>query len=118
MTDRAVAMKPPPAWRLWDNPIFRRYCRSRLRAKGLTTALLLPVIFSAFAYLITPMSYERTDEFRTVAEQQMRERAPWNEQERQRYERQQKSQRRWGVEPAQIYPKHMYQRRALIPLLV
>lgn len=37
-----------PAWRLWDNPIFRRYCCSRLRAKGLGVSLLLTVLIAGF----------------------------------------------------------------------
>ena len=37
-----------PAWRLWDNPIFRRYCRSRLRLRGLAVALLITVMIAGF----------------------------------------------------------------------
>ena len=36
------------AWRLWENPIFRRYCQSRLRLRGLGVALLLTVLFAGF----------------------------------------------------------------------
>jgi len=37
-----------PAWRIWDNPIFRRYCCSRLRMKGLGVGLLLTVLIAGF----------------------------------------------------------------------
>ncbi len=37
-----------PAWRIWDNPIFRRYCRSRLRPVGLGVALLITVLVCGF----------------------------------------------------------------------
>ena len=37
-----------PAWRVWDNPIFRRYCCSRLRPRGLGVSLLLTVLIAGF----------------------------------------------------------------------
>jgi hypothetical protein len=37
-----------PAWRVWDNPIFRRYCCSRLRPKGLGVSLLITVLIAGF----------------------------------------------------------------------
>ncbi len=36
------------AWKLWQNPIFRRYCRSRLRARGLGVSLLIAVLIAGF----------------------------------------------------------------------
>src|SRR5262245_27146282 len=63
MTDSSAGVKPPPAWRIWDNPIFRRYTRSRLRMKGLMPWLLLTVIFSAFIFLFVPVSSRRIEEF-------------------------------------------------------
>ena len=41
MTSQTAKLNPPPAWKLWDNPVFLRYCRSRLRLKGLLPSLLL-----------------------------------------------------------------------------
>jgi hypothetical protein len=41
-----------PTWKLWHNPIFRRYCRSRLRPRGLGVALLLSVLVSGFLFFI------------------------------------------------------------------
>ena len=35
-------------WRIWGNPIFLRYCRSRLRPRGLGIALLLTLLISGF----------------------------------------------------------------------
>jgi hypothetical protein len=36
------------SWKVWTNPIFRRYCRSRLRPRGVGMALLISVLLSAF----------------------------------------------------------------------
>jgi len=35
-------------WRIWKNPIFLRYCRSRLRLRGLGIALLITLLITAF----------------------------------------------------------------------
>jgi hypothetical protein len=37
-----------PAWKIWTNPIFRRYCQSRLRFHGLGFALLITVLIAGF----------------------------------------------------------------------
>ncbi|WP_193214107.1 hypothetical protein [Luteolibacter marinus] len=37
-----------PAWKFWTNPIFRRYCRSRLRPRGLGIWVLITVLFAGF----------------------------------------------------------------------
>lgn len=37
-----------PAWRIWGNPIFRRYCRSRLRPAALGISLLITLIIAGF----------------------------------------------------------------------
>lgn len=36
------------SWALWKNPIFRRYCRSRLRPRGLGIALLISILLAGF----------------------------------------------------------------------
>jgi len=36
------------AWKVWGNPIFARYCQSRLRFRGLGVALLIPLIIAGF----------------------------------------------------------------------
>jgi hypothetical protein len=35
-------------WEVWKNPILHRYCRSRLRAKGLGLALLITLLIAGF----------------------------------------------------------------------
>ena len=39
-------------WKIWANPIFRRYCRSRLRPQGLGIALLISVLIAGFLFFI------------------------------------------------------------------
>lgn len=36
------------SWNLWRNPIFRRYCQSRLRVHGLSVTLLLTILVAGF----------------------------------------------------------------------
>jgi hypothetical protein len=36
------------AWNVWANPIFRRYCQSRLRVRGLGVSLLITVLIAGF----------------------------------------------------------------------
>jgi hypothetical protein len=36
------------AWKVWMNPIFRRYCQSRLRLRGVGLALLITVLIAGF----------------------------------------------------------------------
>lgn len=38
----------PAVWKPWANPIFRRYCRSRLRWRDLGAALLITVLIAGF----------------------------------------------------------------------
>ena len=40
------------AWQIWHNPIFRRYCRSRLRPQGLGVALLISVLIAGFVFFM------------------------------------------------------------------
>ncbi len=37
-----------PAWKIWSNPVFLRYCRSRLRPRGLGVWLLIVILISGF----------------------------------------------------------------------
>ncbi|MEM7146297.1 MAG: hypothetical protein AAF591_14255 [Verrucomicrobiota bacterium] len=39
-------------WKIWANPIFRRYCQSRLRPRGLGFTLLITLILAAFLFFI------------------------------------------------------------------
>ncbi len=42
--------------KIWENPIFRRYCRSRLRVRGLGAALLVTLILAGFIFFIFRVS--------------------------------------------------------------
>lgn len=42
-----------PAWKIWENPIFRRYCQSRLRLRGLGVYLLITVLIAGFVVALT-----------------------------------------------------------------
>ena len=37
-----------PAWKIWENPFFLRYCRSRLRLRGLGISLLVTALIAGF----------------------------------------------------------------------
>jgi hypothetical protein len=41
-----------PAWKLWANPLIRRYIRARLRPQMLAVWLLLTVLLAAFVFLM------------------------------------------------------------------
>ena len=48
---REISTAPPArhsAWKPWENPIFRRYCQSRLRLRGLGISLLITVLIAGF----------------------------------------------------------------------
>jgi hypothetical protein len=40
-------------WKIWENPIFRRYCQSRLRLRGLGVALLVALLVSGFLFFMS-----------------------------------------------------------------
>ena len=40
------------SWRIWANPIFRRYCQSRLRPHGMGVALLITLLLAGFVYFM------------------------------------------------------------------
>lgn len=41
------------AWNIWRNPIFRRYCQSRLRPQGLGVALLITLLIAGFIFFMS-----------------------------------------------------------------
>jgi len=41
-----------PSWRIWTNPIFLRYCRSRLRVGSLAVWLLMTLLFTCFIFFL------------------------------------------------------------------
>lgn len=51
-----------PAWKLWANPIIRRYCRARLRPQQLGAALLVTVLITGFVFfMFRMMALHRTE---------------------------------------------------------
>ncbi|NNC87921.1 MAG: hypothetical protein HKN82_05610 [Akkermansiaceae bacterium] len=40
----------PPVWKVWANPIIRRYARSRLRVRGLSVGILLTLLVAGFLF--------------------------------------------------------------------
>ncbi|RYD31332.1 MAG: hypothetical protein EOP87_14935, partial [Verrucomicrobiaceae bacterium] len=40
-------------WNIWSNPIFRRYCQSRLRPQGLGIALLITMLIAGFIFFMS-----------------------------------------------------------------
>ncbi len=56
MSTPAPTTKSAPVWALWANPIFRRYCRSRLRPRGLGISLLITLIIAGFLFVLTRSS--------------------------------------------------------------
>ena len=55
MSAREETITPvrPSLWNVWGNPIFRRYCQSRLRAQGLGVMLLLAILIAGFTVALT-----------------------------------------------------------------
>lgn len=46
-------MKSPAPWKLWANPIIRRYARARLRPHALGVALILTLMVAGFIFFST-----------------------------------------------------------------
>lgn len=56
MMDSSPATTPTvrhPAWKVWANPIFLRYCRSRLRPRGAGIALLITLLVAGFSVALS-----------------------------------------------------------------
>jgi hypothetical protein len=45
--------QPPASWKIWRNSIFRRYCQSRLRLRGLGVALLIALLIAGFIFFMS-----------------------------------------------------------------
>ena len=54
--------KTVPFWNLAANPIFRRYCRSRLRPKALIPWILVVGILASFVFLAIWVAFSRSDQ--------------------------------------------------------
>ncbi len=50
--DSRMEPKKYSPWKVWENPIFRRYCKSRLRVRGLSISLLVTVLIASFILAI------------------------------------------------------------------
>lgn len=48
-----TAATVPPPWKIWENPIFQRYCRSRLRPKHLFLWIGLTLLIGGFIFFLT-----------------------------------------------------------------
>ncbi len=44
------SMESISVWKIWENPIFRRYCQTRLRLRGLSIALLITTLLAGFLF--------------------------------------------------------------------
>ncbi len=118
MTEPAAKVSPPSAWRIWENPIFLRYCRSRLRARGLTPSLVIVLVLASFAYIITPLGVERATEGRQQIHAYLKVEAMKSKEAKRNYEQYREVERQIGLDNPTIQPTHIYQRAALIPLLI
>mgnify|MGYP001221007088 FL=1 len=49
-TEGSVPNGHPSTWKIWENPIVRRYARSRLRPRSLGVALLITLMLAAFLF--------------------------------------------------------------------
>ena len=54
--------KHAPVWALWKNPIFRRYCRSRLRPSSFGFFLLITILVAGFLFFVTRAGALRSQE--------------------------------------------------------
>jgi len=63
----SAPLQTAPLWKIWANPIFRRYSRSRLRLGALLPWLLLVVIIAAFAFFATYLNDIRIGHSRAAA---------------------------------------------------
>jgi hypothetical protein len=46
-------MNTAPAWKLWANPVLRRYARSRLRPSALGVGIILSLLLAGFVFFVT-----------------------------------------------------------------
>lgn len=60
-TEAALNGGRPPIWKIWANPIVRRYARSRLRPRGLGVALLITLMIASFLFFIFRAGVSRMD---------------------------------------------------------
>lgn len=59
--ERSATGTHPPLWKIWANPIVRRYARSRLRPRSLGVALLATLMFASFLFFIVRAGADHWD---------------------------------------------------------
>ena len=119
MTDSPppAALRPPPFWQIWNNPIFHRYCRSRLRARGLGVSLIITLVITGFIYLFVPAFNKRKDDKRFQN---------WMQSELRQAQRSKNADAAKFAEKAAAVlqektkerPPHYYERTPIFPLLI
>lgn len=61
-----IRTRPPAPWNLPANPLFRRYVRSRLRARPFGTSLTIVLIIATFMTVFLPMASRKMEEERSI----------------------------------------------------
>ena len=61
-----IVCAPPPVWKVWANPIFLRYGRSRLRLRGLGIWLLIVLLLAGFIFFMVIETTTHRANFRPV----------------------------------------------------
>lgn len=60
MNEPIPTRRPAPTWKLWTNPIIRRYAQSRLRPQGLGLWLLITLLIAGFIFFLArSIAYHR-----------------------------------------------------------
>ena len=106
-------LRPPAWWMLWANPVFLRYVRARLRASALGVSVLITVIVSAFSFLFMPLVFERVEEGKIRSFRELQQYVARNPRQLTEPVIQAVLQN-----PPRVQTPEMYQRMALLPLLV
>lgn len=113
LRDVPEGLRPPAWWMLWANPVFLRYVRARLRASALGVSVLITVIVSAFSFLFMPLVFERVEEGKIRSFRELQQYVARNPRQLTEPVIQAVLQN-----PPRVQTPEMYQRMALLPLLV
>ena len=110
-------LRPPPVWQLWNNPIFRRYTRSRLRPQGLSVAVIITLVIGGFIYLFVPAVNKRIDEQRQLRHlNDLRKLEKLSQAKNPEWENLARKVADW--EKPKVRPPNFYERTPIFPLLV
>jgi hypothetical protein len=108
-------LKPPAWWQIWNNPIFRRYTRSRLRARGLGVSLVITLVITGFIYLVVPAFNKRMDD---KMSQRLEREINHMVNQRNGTPVLPEMAARWLAERQQVRPPNYYERTPIFPLLM